>query len=309
MSYYFTRFFEGRFLPIVPLAIVVPSAWVSEDLGINTNEHLLNSLKHSGAGEPRDHNLMTSLVRASQDEHKTSGGLTESEIYGNMFAFNFAGHDTTANTFTFALYYLAAHPEAQDWISEEIQAVFGDREPHMWNYRADFHRLKRCLSIMFETMRLYTPVPVIKWTANDSRSITVGGKSFVLPPHSMIAPSYASVQTDPRFWGSDSLTWRPSRWIKSGQPGDEEFDLPVRGAFIGWSEGARDCPGRKFSQVEFTATMAVLFLKSRVNPITQNGESIEKARARIMDLIADDSGHVLLVQLLHPERAPLTWTN
>lgn len=54
------------------------------------------------AGENRDHNLMTSLVRASQDEAKTSGGLTESEIYGNMFAFNFAGHDTTAHTFTFA---------------------------------------------------------------------------------------------------------------------------------------------------------------------------------------------------------------
>ncbi|KAJ8128844.1 hypothetical protein O1611_g4789 [Lasiodiplodia mahajangana] len=261
------------------------------------------------AGKTTDHNLMTSLVRASQDEQKTSGGLTESEIYGNMFAFNFAGHDTTANTFTFAIYYLAAHPEVQNWLSEEIRAVFGDREPHTWDYRADFPRLKRCLSILFETMRLYTPVPVIKWTANESRSVTVGGKSYVLPPHSMIAPSYGSVQTDPRFWGSDSLAWKPSRWIKSGKPGDEELSLPVRGAFIGWSEGTRDCPGRKFSQVEFTAAMAMLFLKSRVNPVIQNGESMEKARSRIMDLIAKDSGHVLLVQILHPERAPLAWTS
>ncbi|KAI1145449.1 cytochrome P450 [Nemania diffusa] len=255
------------------------------------------------AGKTGDHNLMTSLVRASQDEQKTSGGLTESEIYGNMFAFNFAGHDTTANTFTFATYYLAAHPKVQDWLSEEIHAVFGDREPHTWNYRADFPRLKRCVSVMYETMRLLTPVPVIKWTANDSRSITVGGKSYLLPPHSMIAPSYGSVQTDPRFWGSDSLTWKPSRWIKDGKPGNEEFDPPVRGAFLGWSEGTRE-----FSQVEFAATMAVLFLNTRVNPVTQSGESMEKARSRIMDLIANDSGHVLLLQLLHPERAPLVWT-
>ncbi|KAI1299004.1 cytochrome P450 [Xylaria venustula] len=255
-------------------------------------------------GRSTDHNLMTSLVRASQYEQNTSGGLTESEIYGNMFAFNFAGHDTTANTFTFAIYYIAAHPEVQNWVSEEIRTVFGDRTPDTWNYRADFPRLKRCLSIMFETMRLCTPVPIIKWTADESRSVTVGGKSYILPPHSMIAPSYGSIQTDPRFWGSDSLTWKPSRWIKSGKPGDEELNLPVRGAFIGWSEGIRE-----FSQVEFTAAMAVLFLKSRVNPVTQIGESMENARSRVMDLIAKDSGHVLLLQLLRPERAPLVWTS
>lgn len=62
-------------------------------------------------GEVRDANLITSLVRASQDEEKTSDGLTESEIYGNMFAFNFASHNTTTHTLTFALYFLAAHPD------------------------------------------------------------------------------------------------------------------------------------------------------------------------------------------------------
>ncbi|KAI1078596.1 cytochrome P450 [Whalleya microplaca] len=258
-------------------------------------------------GRVTDHNLMTLMVRASQDEAKTSGGLTENEIYGNMFAFNFAGHDTTATTFTFAMYFLAAHPAVQDWISEEIQSVLGDRQPHEWDYRTDFPRLKRCLSVMLETMRLYTPVPVIKWTDNRSQSLTVGERTIHLPPHSMIAPSYGAIQTDPRYWGSDSLDWRPSRWIKGGKPGFEELDLPVRGAFIGWSEGTRDCPGRKFSQVEFVATMAVLFLDQRVDPVTTKGESIDAARERVMDLIKTDSGPVLLLQMLHPERAPLAW--
>ncbi|KAI0545638.1 cytochrome P450 [Xylaria curta] len=260
-------------------------------------------------GQKSDHNLMTLLIRASQeDQEKTSGGLTESEIYGNMFAFNFAGHDTTANTFTFAIYFLAAHPEVQDWISEEIQAVLGDRDPYTWDYRTDFPVLKRCLSVMFETMRLYTPVPIIKWTGRESRPVVVNGKTFVLPPHSMIAPSYGSVQTDPRFWGSESLIWQPSRWIKAGKAGEEEIDQPVRGAFLGWSEGTRDCPGRKFSQVEFAATMAVLFLRSRVSPVTREGETMDAARARIMNMIEKESGTVLLLQLLHPERSPLVWS-
>jgi cytochrome P450 len=40
-------------------------------------------------------------------------GLTEEEIYGNIFVYNFAGHDTTATTLNWALYLLAAFPEVK----------------------------------------------------------------------------------------------------------------------------------------------------------------------------------------------------
>ncbi|KAI0387356.1 cytochrome P450 [Hypomontagnella monticulosa] len=299
-----TKFIANPWLP--RKFRLVHEAWVSFRAYMT---NLYEEEKRAFAeGKVTDHNLMTSLVRASQDEEaKSSGGLTESEIYGNMFAFNFAGHDTTATTFTFSIYFLAANPAVQDWVSEEVKAVLGDREPHEWDYRADFPRLKRCLSILLETMRLYVPVPTIKWTDSKAQPVTVGGKTYVLPPHHMVAPSYGAVQTDPRYWGADSLEWKPSRWIKAAAPGEEELDLHVRGAFIGWSEGTRDCPGRKFSQVEFVATMAVLFRHWRVDPVKLNGESIDAARKRVVDLIKNDSGAVLLLQMLHPERAPLVW--
>lgn len=194
----------------------------------------------------------------------------------------------------------------------------GDRPLKEWNYRADYPRLKRCLSIMYESMRLYTPVPVLRWSPDKAQTITVGERTIHLPAGSMICPSYGSVQTDPRHWGDDSLTWKPSRWIKgtsdsTASPfeprsaGNEEFQQPRRGAFLGWAEGMRDCPGKKFSQVEFVATLAVLFREWRVDPVTRPGESMEAARERVMDLIKNDSGPVLLLQLLHPERAPLRW--
>ncbi|KAI1102495.1 hypothetical protein F4804DRAFT_334249 [Jackrogersella minutella] len=132
----------------------------------------------------------------------------------------------------------------------------------------------------------------------------------------MVAPSYGSVQTDPRTWGPDSLAWKPSRWIQPAggseadvvsKPGEDDFNMPVRGAFIGWSDGVRDCPGRKFSQVEFVATMASLFLDWRVDPVVSKDETLERARQRVEDLIKADSGSVLLLRMLHPERAPLVW--
>lgn len=259
-----------------------------------------------------DSNLMRSMIRASQaDVQESGGGLTEETIYGNMFVFNFAGHDTTAHTFTFAIYFLAAHPHIQDWLSEEISQVFGNRPIEEWDYRKDFPRLKRCLAALYETIRLYVPVPVIKWTADKSQPLLIGGKTLILPANSMIAPSYGSVHTDPRFWGPDSLKWDPSRFIvQSDTEKKEEFRIPVRGSFVGYSDGIRDCPGRKFSQVEFVATMAVLFRGGwRVEPVlnTLAGETPEAGRKRVLDLIENDSGPVLLLQMLHPERAPLRW--
>ncbi|KAI0402397.1 cytochrome P450 [Xylaria palmicola] len=224
-----------------------------------------------------DRNLMTSLVRASQDETSAGGsGLTESEIYGNMFVFNFAGHDTTAHTFTFAIFFLAANPQVQDWVHEESVAV-----------RWDFPRLKRSLAIMLETIRLYTPVPVAKWTGKEAQQLSVGGKSVAIPPNTMVIPSYALVHTDPKYWGSDSLTWRPSRWINTTEPTTAEHDSeqlisPQRGTFLGWSEGSRDCPGRKFSQVEFVATIATLVRDWRFDPATGPGETIDDARQRVL---------------------------
>jgi cytochrome P450 len=106
-------------------------------------------------GKKGSNNLMTSLVRASQAVTESSrssngtiqGGLTEQEIYGNIFVFNFAGHDTTANTLAFGIALIATRPDVQDWIAEEINAVFGDQDPEASSYVELFPRLKRCLAV------------------------------------------------------------------------------------------------------------------------------------------------------------------
>ncbi|KAI0006870.1 cytochrome P450 [Xylariaceae sp. FL0662B] len=263
-------------------------------------------------GKSIDRNLMTSLVRASHEEALTSEGLTEKEIYGNVFVFNFAGHDTVAHTLTFATFFLAANPAVQDWLSEELHHVFGDRQRGEMNYCSDFPRLKRCTAILMETVRLYTPVPVAKWTESNAQMLKIGNKTITIPPNTMVIPSYTAAHTHPEYWGSDASSWRPSRWITNPSTGVDSLDgedlmSPPRGVFIAWSEGERSCPGKKFSQVEFVAAIASIFRGWRVDPIQQRGETPEGARARILELIEKDSAQVLLLQMLHPERAPLVW--
>lgn len=96
-------------------------------------------------------------------------------------------------------------------------------------------------------------------------------------------------QTHLRYWGHDNLTWKPSRWIvqSSSNVSDdlgtrlsqETFLTPQKGTFIAWSEGVRNCPGKKFAQVEFVATMAALFREYHAEPVAKDGETPNAAKA------------------------------
>ncbi len=63
----------------------------------------------------------------------------------NIFAYNLAGHETTANTVAYALVLLAAHPQYQDWVREEIMQV---QNILAGDYNSSFPRLQRCLAVM-----------------------------------------------------------------------------------------------------------------------------------------------------------------
>ena len=106
-------------------------------------------------------NLMSHLVRASEEEQsavrdgeeaedhmQASQGLSDSEIIGNIFLYTFAGHETTANMLSYSISLLAAHPEVQEWVAEEVHYVLqGQGTSETWEYSL-FPRLKRCLTVM-----------------------------------------------------------------------------------------------------------------------------------------------------------------
>ncbi|KAL1859066.1 hypothetical protein Daus18300_009706 [Diaporthe australafricana] len=219
------------------------------------------------AGEKNaDNNLMTPLVRASQEaaSERSDQGLTESDIYGNMSRIGSRRRSAPSSR---------------------------GRQPHELDYRADFPRLRRCLAVLYETLRLYTVVPAIKWTGDrptTTLAVGGGGQTLSLPPRTIVLPILGA-----RLAGVAAVA---------------EMDLNRRGVFLGWSQGTRDCPGKKFSQVEFVALTLGLFWKWRVDPAREHqGESDEAARRRVLDLIARQTGWILLLQMLRPERAPLVW--
>lgn len=112
-------------------------------------ENERNQISKYGAGES---NLMTVLVQASEDARqscKPASAFADDEVFGNVFFYVLAGHESTANTIAYALILLAANPERQEWIGDEIKYIL-DKYSTTENqkYVEIYPRLKRCQALL-----------------------------------------------------------------------------------------------------------------------------------------------------------------
>lgn len=327
---------------------LAPKRWQKVGLAVDEfNKYMQEILEqerttteHEGAisGSPRRSESLTSaLIQASEEDKATSGkgsvkGLSDEEVYGNMFIFNFAGQDTTANTMAYAIALMAIYPDIQEWAREEVVAVFSQHKPQA--YDQVFPRLKRVRALMYETLRLYPPIVYLpKLTTSRPTVLSAPDgdtqhRDIVLPPNSYVVVNFMHLHCSPDLWGKDALEFRPSRWISSpgskthSDPGylsDEKLERSPPGAFIPWATGPRNCPGMKFAQVEFMSVIASLLADSRVEaalPPELQGQAEAKglgepdiailARKRLLSVV-DDSDVRVTTTMLRPDDVWLRW--
>lgn len=128
--------------------------WAIKSFREYMSSQVLAELNLIQNGQPGSGNLISNLVRASDPTNKTRADdnfklkpLTSAEILGNIFVFNFAGHDTTAISLAYGMLLLVAHPEVQDWVHEELDYYLGDRDLTALTYTV-FLKLKRSLAVL-----------------------------------------------------------------------------------------------------------------------------------------------------------------
>lgn len=319
----------------VGLAVEEFSKYMQEIL-----EQERNTIENGGAigNIPRRSESLTSaLIRASEEDKATSGkgsekGLSDDEVYGNMFIFNFAGQDTTANTMAYAIALMAIHPEIQEWVRDEVVVVFSQHNKQ--EYEKIFPRLKRVRALMYETLRLYPPIVYLpKLTSTPTVLSAADGDSqrrdVMIPPNSYVVINFMHLHCSLELWGKYALEFQPSRWIASpdskrnsagsGYSTDEKLERPPPGAFFPWATGPRNCPGMKFAQVEFVSVIASLLAESRVEaalpPALRHQAELKGmgetevtalARERLISVVEDSDVRVTTT-MLRPDEVWLRW--
>ncbi|ORY03138.1 cytochrome P450 [Clohesyomyces aquaticus] len=256
------------------------------------------------SGDVSKPNLISTLIRTS-DQSKDGGPnalkLSDDEIKGNLFIFNFAGHDTTANTLAYAFANMALHPEVQEWVAEELAEVLRDEEQPV--YEDVYPRLKRAQAVMYETIRLYGPAPMMPRDILPNTPIQITNPEDSSKEATIVLPEVFSVSLNPHAAQTSSSvfpspkSFMPGRWIKPGASLNDETLLPAPLGYTPWSHGPRICPGMKFSQVEFTAVLSTVLRTCRIEPSMKanlygaKGMDTELCKKEVRALIRDSGLH------------------
>jgi cytochrome P450 len=173
----------------------------------------------------------------------TSERMSDVQLRDEVITIFLAGHETTANAMSFALYLMARHPEAAARIALEAQEVFGGGEMTL----EGLARLDYTTRVIKEAMRLYPPAWIIgrEATADD----VVDGYLIRRGDTIMMMP-YITQRLE-RYW-PDPLRFDPDRFLPEAMK-----DKP-RYAYFPFGGGARLCIGNNFAMMEMQIILALL---------------------------------------------------
>jgi cytochrome P450 len=186
---------------------------------------------------------LLSILLQARDEEGDGGRMTDAQLRDEVMTLLLAGHDTTANTLTWAWYLLANHPDAAGRLAAEAAAALGDRPATA----ADLPRLPFAERVVQEALRLYPPVYAFGRQATQDTEVM----GHAIPRGWNVVMCQWAVHRDPR-WFPDPERFDPDRWSA-----DRAGRVP-RYAYIPFGGGPRVCIGQAFALMESVLVLATV---------------------------------------------------
>ncbi len=184
--------------------------------------------------------LLGMLLEASDGD----GGMHDVQARDEALTMLMAGHETTANALTFALWLVAKHENVQARMAEEVARVCGGREPAA----EDCARLTYIEMVFAECMRLYPPAWVVARTAKESYIMRTG--EFI-PKGAHLIVSQLVVHHDARWW-PEPERFDPERFTE-----EAKAERPKM-SYFPFGGGARFCVGDRFAWMEGMLMLAAV---------------------------------------------------
>ena len=189
-------------------------------------------------------NFLEALLLAHDED---GAPLSDLEIQGNIITILLAGEDTTAHTLTWLLYLITEHPEVQQKMQQEADAVLGaDTLP---KDISTVEQLTYIEAVAHETMRLKSVAPLMFLEPN--RDVELAGIAIPKGTFLMLVNRHGALQEE-NF--SNAHAFKPERWLES----NPTTCTHNRNASIPFGAGPRFCPGRNLAMLEIKMAMAML---------------------------------------------------
>jgi cytochrome P450 len=207
------------------------------DSAVNTIIEKRRVLLSSGAEAP--HDLLTLLMSAKDPEN--GRGITDVDVRANIITFINAGHETTANALTWALFLLS---QSAEW--RELAEVDADRAFDA-NESVAIERCEILRAVFEEALRLYPPAAMLARQAIADDELA----GVHIPAGAVITVSPYVLHRRRGLWDHPDA-FDPSRFL------GERRDRVDRYAYIPFGAGPRVCIGMAFAMQEGVILLAHL---------------------------------------------------
>ncbi|WP_350333525.1 cytochrome P450 [Coralliovum pocilloporae] len=195
-------------------------------------------------GEADDSDAMIAQLFSARTEDGEP--LSKRAIRNEAIVIFMAGHETTANTLSWAWLNVSQSPRVRKKLHEELKTVLGGRPPCF----EDVARLRYTRFIIEETLRLYPPVPMLARRALEDGRL----EEHSYKKGSILLISPWLLHRNPRIW-SEPDAFIPERFDTTIAP------KPHKYSYIPFAIGPRICPGLTFGLTEAILILAGLAQK------------------------------------------------
>ncbi|MFE1173043.1 cytochrome P450 [Streptomyces sp. NPDC058773] len=227
--------------PFPPLSWYSPSRNRLRQLIREMDDFIAYLIDARLARESDKPDLFTLLLNAMDEE--TGTGLTHAQLANEILAMIIAGYETSSNSISWIFYQLAAHPDIQHRVHDEVDGVLNGRLPTL----DDLPRLTYTRMVIDETLRLFTPAwQTMRHAVADD---IIGG--YRIPRGTDVYLNLFTFHRHPDFW-PDPTRFDPERFTP------EEVARRPRHVYQPFGSGPRHCLGKHFALTELHIITAML---------------------------------------------------
>ncbi|MEV8626965.1 cytochrome P450 [Streptomyces sp. NPDC051079] len=202
-----------------------------------------------GAEAPDD--VLTWLLETTDAE--TGERMSDGQVHDEVMTLLTAGTETTSRTLAWCLYLLARHPEAEERLHAEVDAVLAGRAAGF----DDLPHLPYTRRVLTETLRLYPSGYLL--SRASVRDTALG--PYAVPAGTTVLFSPYSLHRDPRLFPRPER-FLPDRWLP------EHTSEVTPEAFLPFGLGQHGCLGEGFAWTEMTIALATLTGRWRLRPLS-----------------------------------------
>ncbi|CAI2192006.1 12056_t:CDS:1, partial [Funneliformis geosporum] len=239
--------------------------WINAELEKMISERR-KEIENTPLDQPLEPTILTILLTTNteRDLEKISVGKRDqplendqlSSILREVFT---GGLDTTSNTLSFVIHYIAKHRDVYLKMREEILNVYGTLDnPNI--LLESFEKFKYMEAVIQEAIRIFPTVAMISRAATED----VDFDGYTVEADTTVFTNLKALSHNPKYF-KDPEIFNPDRFLDKGSI--------VKYSFLPFGNGVRMCPGRYWAMVQMKTFLIKLVSTFDLELVDKNAEA------------------------------------